>query len=119
MSYLVVKFDFVDLVMLDDMVAQRCRDPPVHAFGEIGTKIAAIDQRDLNIVDLFRLLDQVFHRRARNVGIVVFQERLDDVDIPGADQRFGDSLGNGFAHGDRELMAERPVFDDLDQLNVL
>jgi hypothetical protein len=59
---LIVKFGFIDPVMLDNMFAQSCRNPPVDAFSEVRPKIATIDQRDLNVVDVFRLLDKVSHR---------------------------------------------------------
>jgi hypothetical protein len=59
---LIVKFGFIDPVMLDNMFAQSCRNPPVDASSEVKPKISAIEQRDLNVIDVFRLLDKVSHR---------------------------------------------------------
>src|SRR5262249_518081 len=53
----VVELGRVDREIGKDVLAQRGRDPPVHAAGEVGTEIGAAEQRILVGVDALRLLD--------------------------------------------------------------
>ena len=114
-----VELALVDLEAGEDVLAQRRRDPPVHPSGQLGAQLRPAQQRVLVGVDSLRLLDEVFHRRARDVRADVLEQVPDDVVMPGLDQRVADRLRDVVAHRDGELMLERAVVNELDQLLVL
>ncbi len=103
----------------EDVRTQGSRDPPVHPAGQLGRKVPTMQQRVLVGVDPLRLLDEIVHRRAGDLRAVVLQQRLDDVDCAGLHQRVADLLAHRLAHGDRKLMLERALLDDLYEFVVV
>ena len=87
-------------------------------MGEVGRQILARNQGLLVAVDPLGALDDVAQRLPGNGGVLVDEERFDDVFPALVDERVGDPFVHGLAPGDLQHMLLGAVLDDLNEVDI-
>ena len=114
-----VEHVMVDLEILDDVVAQCCRNPAIHAPGQTRVEIFALEQDFLQVAVALRILNQGFERANPDLCPAVFKHGAHHRLFAGANKRIADRLGDLLAPRDRKAMLHGARADDAQQLVVV